>query len=555
MLKSIIIRNFALVESIEVDFSPGFSVITGETGAGKSVFLGAIAIMLGQRSDTKSIREGADRCIIEGHFDISSFSLQPFFEENDLEYCADDCIIRREISSSGRSRAFINDTPVSAAVLKELGGRLIDIHSQHQNLLLGNRNYQLNVLDIMAHDASLLASYKEEYAAYVAVQKEVEALRAEIEKSRRDEEWLRFQFDELDSAALSSSEQEQLEQEQQELSHAEDIRAALYTAYTAIEGGEGTSLLQSLREGVVALSRVAGHYASAGELSERLDSNFIELKDCCDELRRRAESVQSAPDRLEYVDKRLALIYSLQTKHKVSSVEELIALRDSYREKLDHIDNGDWELQQAEKRCAAQHKKVTALAAQLTEARTTAAKELQQNIVAVLVNLGMPMIRFEVSITPLASLSSLGGDEVTFLFSANSISAPQPLATVASGGEMARVMLALKSLIATNLDQPTLIFDEIDTGISGVLAERMGRLMQQMGSARHQVISITHLPQVAALGASHYKVFKEESEKGTHTHIIELGREERVREIAQMMSGEVLTDAALDNAALLLSHK
>ena len=555
MLKSIIIRNFALVESVEVDFASGFSVITGETGAGKSVFLGAIAMMLGQRSDVKSIREGADRCVIEGHFDISSFSLQSFFEENELDYCADDCIIRRELSSTGRSRAFINDTPVSAALLKELGGRLIDIHSQHQNLLLGNKNFQLNVLDILAHDGDELAAYQNRYAAYVAVQKEVATLRSEIEKSRRDEEWLRFQFEELEGAALSENEFEMLEQEQQELSHAEEIQAALYTAYSAIDGGENATFLSALRDGAVALSRVAAHYPSAGELADRLENNLIELKDCCEELRRRAEGVQFAPDRLEFVDRRLAFLYDLQKKHRVSSITELITLRDGYREKLEHIDNGDWELQQAEKRCAALREELSSVSAGLTAKRVAAAESLRSNITDILVNLGMPMIRFEVEIRPLNDFSPSGSDEVTFLFSANSISAPQPLADVASGGEMARVMLALKSLIATNLNQPTLIFDEIDTGISGVLAERMGRLMQQMGGAQRQVLSITHLPQVAALGSSHYKVYKEETEKGTLTHIIKLGQDERMREIAQMMSGEVLTDAALNNAALLLSQK
>ena len=555
MLKSIIIRNFALVESVEVDFASGFSVITGETGAGKSVFLGAIAMMLGQRSDVKSIREGADRCVIEGHFDISSFSLQSFFEENELDYCADDCIIRRELSSTGRSRAFINDTPVSAALLKELGTRLIDIHSQHQNLLLGNKNFQLNVLDILAHDGDELAAYQNRYAAYVAVQKEVATLSSEIEKSRRDEEWLRFQFEELDGAALSENEFEMLEQELQELSHAEEIQAALYTAYSAIDGGENATFLSALRDGAVALSRVAAHYPSAGELAERLENNLIELKDCCEELRRRAEGVQFAPDRLEFVDRRLAFLYDLQKKHRVSSIAELITLRDGCREKLEHIDNGDWELQQAEKRCAALREELSSVSAELTAKRVAAAEGLRSNITDILVNLGMPMIRFEVEIRPLNDFSPSGSDEVTFLFSANSISAPQPLADVASGGEMARVMLALKSLIATNLNQPTLIFDEIDTGISGVLAERMGRLMQQMGGAQRQVLSITHLPQVAALGSSHYKVYKEETEKGTLTHIIKLGQDERVREIAQMMSGEVLTDAALNNAALLLSQK
>lgn len=552
MLKSIIIKNFALVESVEVDFSSGFSVITGETGAGKSVFLGAIAMMLGQRSDVKAIRDGADRCVIEGHFDISSFALEPFFAENDLDYCADDCIIRRELSSTGRSRAFINDSPVSAALLKELGARLIDIHSQHQNLLLGNKDFQLGVLDILAADAHLLDAYRQKYVAYSAAQKELTALKEALASSSRDEEWLRFQVDEIERAALREGEQEELEQEQQELSHAEDIQAALYGAYNAIDGNE-QGLLRSLRDAANALSRISAHYAAASELGERIESNYIELKDCCDELQQRASRVQFAPDRLEFVDRRLALIYDLQKKHRAASLGELIEIGKGYRERLDKIDNSDWELSQARKRCTALRSELAAAATVLSEARRAAADKLKSNITDILVNLGMPMIRFEVEIKEAADFAPMGGDVVTFLFSANSISAPQPLSDVASGGEMARVMLALKSLIATNLNQPTLIFDEIDTGISGVLAERMGRLMQQMGSAQRQVLSITHLPQVAALGASHYKVYKEETAKGTLTHIVKLGKEERVREIAQMMSGEVLTEAALENAALLLS--
>lgn len=553
MLRSIVIKNFALVESVEVDFSSGFSVITGETGAGKSVFLGAIAMMLGQRSDAKSIREGADRCVIEGCFDISSFSLEPFFADNDLDYCNGDCIIRRELSSSGRSRAFVNDTPVSVSLLKELGSRLIDIHSQHQNLLLGNKNFQLGVLDVLADDGELLGDYRCKYTEYSAAQKELTALKEALASSTRDEEWLRFQAEEIERAALREGEQEELEQEQQELSHAEEIQAALYGAYSSIDSGE-QSLLHALRDAANALSRISSHYQAAGELGERIESNYIELKDCCDELQQRASRVQFAPERLEFVDRRLALIYDLQKKHRVGSLNELIALGKSYRERLDKIDNSDWELAQAEKRCAALRNELAASAAELSKARKGAADVLKSSITEILVNLGMPMIRFEVDIQPATEFASMGNDVVTFLFSANSISAPQPLADVASGGEMARVMLALKSLIATNLNQPTLIFDEIDTGISGVLAERMGRLMQQMGSAQRQVLSITHLPQVAALGASHYKVYKEETAKGTLTNIVKLSKEERVREIAQMMSGEVLTDAALKNAALLLSQ-
>lgn len=554
MLRSIVIKNFALVERVEVDFSRGFSVITGETGAGKSVFLGAIAMMLGQRSDVKSIREGADRCVIEGHFDISSFSLQSFFEENDIDYCADDCIVRRELSATGRSRAFINDTPVSAALLKELGGRLIDIHSQHQNLLLGNRNYQLEVLDILAHDKEQLDAYVSLYAEYTAAQKELAKLKEELQRSRSDEEWLRFQLEELDRASLKEDEQQLLEEEQSSLAHAEDIQAALFGAYSAIDGSETASLLGALREASSALSRISAHYAPAAELCERLESNYIELKDCCEELQQRAERVQFAPDRMEYVDSRLASIYALQKKHRVSSVAELLSLADSYRTKLEHIDNGDWELEKAAERCDKLQKELRELASVLTAARRAAADKLQSEITAILVNLGMPMIRFEVEMKEAQAFAPTGLDVVTFLFSANSISAPQPLADVASGGEMARVMLALKSLVASNLNQPTLIFDEIDTGISGVLAERMGRLMQQMGGTNCQVLSITHLPQVAALGSAHYKVYKEETEKGTITNIIKLTNEERVREIAQMMSGEVLTEAALDNAALLLSQ-
>ncbi len=555
MLKSIVIKNFALVESVEVSFAPGFSVITGETGAGKSVFLGAVAMMLGQRSDVKSIREGADRCVIEGHFDISAFSLQPFFEENELDYCADDCIVRRELSATGRSRAFINDTPVSASVLKELGAHLIDIHSQHQNLLLGNKDFQLNVLDLLADNSSLLERYKEKYVAYTGAKRELEKLISRLEKSRSDEEWLRFRLEEIESAAPRKGEQEELEEEQQELAHAEDIQSALYTAYSVIEGDEHANMLRALREAGNALSRISSHYSAASELAERIESNYIELQDCCAELQQRAERVRFRPDRFEFVNNRLALLYDLQKKHGVTSVDALLEQADEYREKLNLIDNGDWEVREAEKRCASLREELSALSAELTGTRKEAGVRLQEEIIAVLVNLGMPMIRFEVAIAPSADFTTMGSDVVTFLFSANSIGVPQPLSDVASGGEMARVMLALKSLIAGRLNRPTLIFDEIDTGISGVIAERMGRLMQQMGGDECQVLSITHLPQVAALGTTHYKVYKQESEKGTQTNIIKLSQEERVREIAQMMSGEELTDVALNNATLLLSKK
>ena len=553
MLTHISIRNYALIEKVEVDFSSGFSVITGETGHGKSVFLGAISMLLGQRSDVKAIREGAEKCVIEGCFDISGFGLKPFFEENEMEY-DDECIVRRELSASGRSRAFVNDTPVGVAQLKELGARLIDIHSQHQNLLIADKNYQLSVLDTLSGDKALLDAYSAEYRAYTSLVCEIEYMKSELDKSRRDEEWLRFQLSELESASLKEGELEELEQEVQELSHAEDIQAALYGACNSIDGEERGSLLTALRDASSALARIASHYSAAVEFSERLESNYIELKDCCSEMMQRAERVQFAPDRLDFVERRIALIYDLQKKHRVATEGELIALYNDIASRLERISCGDDDIKAAEKHLATMRTRLTAMAGELTEKRKQSAERLKKEITAILVNLGMPVIRFEVDFGTATDFTSHGVDSVNFLFSANSSSVPQPLSDVASGGEMSRVMLALKSLIASETNQPTLIFDEVDTGVSGVIAERMGRLMQQMGSANRQVLSITHLPQVAALGANHYKVYKVETEKGTVTNMVKLEQQERVREIAQMMSGERLTDAAMENASLLLSQ-
>ena len=553
MLKHITIRNFALIEHVEIELSAGFSVITGETGHGKSVFLGAVAMLLGQRSDVKAIREGADRCVIEGLFDLEGFGLEPLFEENDIDYDRE-CIIRRELAASGRSRAFINDTPVNVSLLKEIGARLIDIHSQHQNLLLGDRNYQLGVLDVLAGNRVLLGGYKERYDKYLSLQRELAERRKALEAAKRDEEWLRFQLDELEAASLKSGELQELELELQELSHAEEIQAALYGAYNAIDSDE-RSMLQALREASSALSRIAAHYGAAQELADRLESNYIELKDCCDEMQQRAGRVQFAPARLEFVENRVAQIYSLMKKHRVESAEDLIALAAEYSAKLDSIAFGDDDIRELEKRIKTASEELLQVAAELTAKRKESAAQLQEKIIAILVNLGMPMIRFEVEFRPVDGFTPSGCDDVVFLFSANSSSALQPLCDVASGGEMARVMLALKSLIASSTKQPTLIFDEVDTGVSGILAERMGRIMQQMACGFCQVLSITHLPQVAALGSNHYKVYKEETGKGTVTNIIRLEQEDRVREIAQMMSGEVLSEAALDNARGLLSKE
>ncbi len=553
MLKSLKIDNFALIDHLEIEFSNGFSVITGETGTGKSVLLGAISMMLGQRSDAKMVREGAARCTIEGVFDLAGYNLCPFFDANDLDYDGKECIIRREVSATGRSRAFINDTPVTVTQLKELGNSLLDIHSQHQNLLLGDRNFQLDVLDTLSVEGNELNEYATLYSEYRNLRGRLNALREELDASRRDEDFIRFQIGEVDSLQLREDEQEELEQEQMELSHAEDIKAALCGALNMMDGEGEHCVVQLIRDASSALARVASHYPAASELADRLEANYIELKDCCSEIAGRAERVTFSPERLEYVDRRLSAIYDLLKKHRVDSLGGLLALIEQMREKLQHIEGSDDEIAELEKRLKKITKQVTDAAARLTAKRREAGARLEEKITAILVNLGMPMIRFGVEFTETSDFTPQGKNVVRFLFSANSISPMQPLSEVASGGEMARVMLALKSLIADTVQQPTLIFDEIDTGISGILAERMGQLMQKMGSNNHQVISITHLPQVAALGSSHYKVYKVESEDGTKTNIIELKGEERVREIAQMMSGEKLTSAALDNARLLLT--
>ena len=554
MLTSLHIKNFALIDRLDVDFTSGFSVITGETGTGKSVLLGAISMLMGERSDARQVREGTDKCVVEGHFDISSLALEKFFEENELEYDAAECIVRRELSATGRGRFFVNDSPVSAALLKELGSKLIDIHSQHKNLLLGNKNYQLNVLDVLADDGQQLLEYRTLFRNYDANRKELLRIREQAAAIKSDEEWLRYQLEEIEGASFGEDEQEQLEQESVRLTHAEEIQSALYGAILSIDN-EDNSMLQSLRDAALSLGRIAQHYPQADTLAERLESNYIELKDCCNDLRRSLEGNNFTPGRLEQVDARLALMYDLFKKHRVDSVGELLSLAADYRARLELITGGDDTIAELERLCEKQRKELLSMCDKLNAVRRKASQTLTEKISAILVTLGMPMIRFEVEFGVTADFTNTGTDVVKFLFSANSISPLQPLADVASGGEMARVMLALKSIIAEFTDMPTLIFDEIDTGISGILAERMGRLMQQMGSMNRQVISITHLPQVAALGGDHYKVCKSEGDGGTRTGIVQLSAEERVREIAQMMSGEELTDSALDAARTLLAKR
>ena len=550
MLKHLYIKNFALIDILDIDLYPGFSVITGETGAGKSIVLGAIGLLLGQRADLKALKQGADRCVIEAHFDLSRYDLKPFFDENDIEYDANDCIIRRELTAAGKSRAFINDTPVQLSMLKELGERLVDVHSQHQNLLLNKQDFQMSVLDIIADDAKQLADYKATYEAYHQATNELETIKEEIERNRQNVDFLQFQYQELEDARLSIGEQEELEQKSDTMTHAEDIKSALYTADNALQT-ESTGIVPQLHIAMNALKGIAHVFPEAEELATRMDSTYIELKDIAQEVNGLLEDVDFDPQELDSINERLDRLYSLQKKYHADDTEALIALRDSLKEQLDHIDNSDDTLQRL-------HQQVEQLKAQcqqkadtLTKLRTKAARKIESEMQQRLIPLGMPNIRFQVSISQ-ENLAANGQDKVAYLFSANTSTPLQPVSQVASGGEIARVMLALKAMISGAVKLPTIIFDEIDTGVSGKIAEKMAEIMYEMGSHERQVISITHLPQIAALGAAHYKVEKEETPQGTTSRMEMLTPDERITEIAQMLSGSKVTDAAIQNAKQLL---
>ena len=550
MLKHLYIKNFALIDILDIDLYPGFSVITGETGAGKSIVLGAIGLLLGQRADLKALKQGADRCVIEAHFDLSRYNMEPFFTDNDIEYDANDCIVRRELTSAGKSRAFINDTPVQLSMLKELGERLVDVHSQHQNLLLNKQDFQLGVLDIIANDIKELANYKETYNAFHQAANELEALKEEIERNRQNVDFLQFQYQELESAHLMVGEQEELEQKSDTMTHSEDIKSALYTADNALQT-EDTGIVTSLRSAMNALKGISNVFPEAEELTTRMDSSYIELKDIAQEVSSLLESIDFDPAELDIVNERLDRLYDLQKKYHAEDTEALIALRDSLKQQLDNIDNSDETLQERQQQVDHMKAQCQQQADHLTQLRTKAAKKIEAEMQKRLVPLGMPNIRFQISISK-ENLNANGQDKVAYLFSANTSTPLQPVSQVASGGEIARVMLALKAMISGAVKLPTIIFDEIDTGVSGKIAEKMAEIMHEMGSHERQVISITHLPQIAAMGSAHYKVEKEETTQGTTSRMEQLTPDERITEIAQMLSGSKITEAAIQNAKQLL---
>ena len=550
MLKQLYIKNFTLIDELNISLYPGFSVITGETGAGKSIILGAIGLLLGNRADSKAIKAGRDRCVIEAHFDLSRYGMQKFFDDNDIDYDADDTIIRRELTAAGKSRAFINDTPVPLTRMRELGEQLVDIHSQHQNLLLQKEDFQLNVVDIIAQDTEQLKVYQKEYYAYRKAKELLEELKAEIAKNRENEEFMRFQHKELDDANLQEGELEQLEQEAETLSHSEDIKTALYEADSALSG-ENDSILDKLKNATHQLENICEVYPSMADVAGRMQSSYIELKDIAQEISSSVDHVEFDPNRLDAINTRLDKLYTLQQKFHVETVTELIATRDRIAEQLSHIDNGDEDIEEKEKEVAALLVKAEKQAALLTSIRQKSAKAIEKEMKGRLIPLGIPNVRFEIAFAE-KPLSGNGADKVSFLFSANKSTQLQPVSQVASGGEIARVMLSLKAMISGAVKLPTIIFDEIDTGVSGKIAEKMADIMEEMGLQNRQVLSITHLPQIAAKGSHHYKVLKEETENGTISHMKELNNQERIEEIAQMLSGSDITQAALANAKELL---
>lgn len=545
MLTRLAVENYALIDSLEIEFDAHLNIITGETGAGKSILMGALSLLLGAKNDGGAIKESSRSCIIEAEFDIEGLSLEEFFEEHDLDY-DNHTIIRRTISPSGKSRAFINDQPVQLTELKEVGAYLIDIHSQHQNLILQSEAFRTKALDTIAGNESLLSEYRTAFIELGALRREAEALRREVEQSRQEEEWLRHQVEELCAASLREGEIEEAEAEQQLLENADAISESFSHVHALLDE-ENVGVLPALKEAEVALRHIVNNYAAAGELIERIHSAAVELRDIEATIAHEAERIESNPERLDKLNERLNLLSSLCTKHRVDSISALIMLRDEYAARLDKIIHGDEQLSAMSRRVAQSEERAYSLAASLHKSRATAAPKLSKAVIEILQRVGMADATFDVRLTE-GELTLSGCDTVEFVFSANAKVEPRAIEKIASGGELSRVMLALKTTLARHLALPTIIFDEIDTGISGRAANAVGEIIAEAADAM-QVINITHLPQVASKGSQHLLVYKEQSV----THIRPLSTEERVVEIAKMLSGDTITEAALAQAKHLLS--
>ena len=553
MLNQVHIRNYVLIDRLDIQFREGFSVMTGETGAGKSIILGALNLLLGGRADSRTIRQGADKCTIEGTFAIAGYGLEQFFSDNGLDYDPNETIMRRELSASGKSRAFINDTPVTLTQLRDLGCHLIDIHSQHQNLALGTQPFQLDVVDTIAANNKVKTEYVQSFAKWSELKTRLARLKAEFDSDNTDREYLEFQLEGLESARLVSGEQEELEQEADILSHAEEIKQELFTAAQILSGDE-SGCITKLRSALQYFRSAQKKYPQAQELADRLDSCLIELKDIAETADNAQEEINYDPARLEQVNERLDLIYSLLKKHKKESIAQLLELAGNIRTRLDRSSSYEFEIEQLTIQAESARVEMEKKASGLTQTRKKASDTIIRDIKELLAPLGIPNVKFSIEIQPSTVYDRNGHDDIRFMFSANRSVPMQEISQVASGGEIARVMLCIKSLMAGARALPTIIFDEIDTGVSGAVAERMAMLMKQMSDGNRQVLAITHLPQIAAIGQTHYKVFKTDDQDATHTRIAVLEDDDRIREIAGMMSGSTLTQAALDNAKALIEN-
>lgn len=551
MLKHLYIKNFTLIDELNIDFFPGFSVITGETGAGKSIIVGAVGLLKGNRADIKSIKANRDKCIVEATFNISAYDMKNLFDEYDIDYDENECIIRRELNNNGKSRAFINDMPVPLTTMKAIGECLIDVHSQHQNLLLNQEDFQLNIIDIIAQSQKQLALYTQAYNHYREANKQLALFKEAIEKNNDNKDFMRFQLNELENMQIKEGELESIEQEVDLLGHAEEIKGALYDAYSNLSNDD-SGVVNNLKTALKRVEDIVNVYPDLSDTSARMESCYIELKDIMQELGRKADDIEHDPQRLASLTERLDALNNILHKYHVTSESELLAIQADLSKQLSMIDNADEELAELEHKANELLKKCTEQAALLTQQRTKAIAEVEQKMLEKLVPLGIPNARFKVNIEP-KPLSNDGCDKITFLFSANKSTDLQPVSLVASGGEIARVMLSLKALVSGAVKLPTIIFDEIDTGVSGSVAEKMAQIMYEMGQNNRQVISITHLPQIASIGSNHYKVLKEETAEGTTSTMMLLNMDERVEEIAKMLSGSNISQAAIDNAKMLLS--
>jgi len=559
MLKHLSIRNYILIEKLDIDLQAGFSVMTGETGAGKSIILGTLRLLMGERTDSRCIMPGQAKCTVEGIFDIEGYGLQAIFEQNELDYEPTECILRREVTTAGKSRAFVNDSPVSATILRTIALRLLDIHSQHSNLLLENPAFQLSIVDVIADHPDLLRDYAEGYARIAEAKRKLTEMEERLAKQQDDEDYLRFQLEQLDEFKPQAGEDEELRSQQSALAHAEEIKMALSEIDTLLNSGEGEGSLgaiDALRHSQQAMQQAAKYCPSLDNYRERLESVIIELKDIASDVSAKAEDVEYNPARLQEVTERLDRLFSLEQKHHAASSDELIALAEVLRSQLDSLDNSADAIEALKKQIANETEEAEKLAAKLSAGRRKAVGKVEKLVGEALRAMDMPAAKFQVDVAKSEKLLPSGADIVTFLFAGGKGLSLRPLADVASGGEMSRVMLALKAMTAGQMHLPTIVFDEIDTGVSGKVASSMAQIMQEMaGHGGQQVIAITHLPQIAAKADAHYFVFKEEREGRTTSHIRLLDADGRIAELAHMLSGTTVTEAAKENARELLKEK